>query len=506
MALEQIWSPALRLRPTSVRAQAARHDAATFESVYEHHHQALYRYCRSMLRNEEDAHDALQSTMTKALAALRDEERDFELRPWLFRIAHNEAVSRLRQRRETVSLEVAGGLGADSLPQAVEDRERIATLRADLRDLPERQRAALVLRELCGLGHQEIAAVLDTTASAVKQSIFEARTALHEFDEGRAMVCAEVQRALSDGDGRVLRARRMRAHVRSCKPCRRFKARLAQRPSDLAALAPALPASAGGALLTQTLVSLETGGAVAGIGTGVATTLATKAAMIAATVATAAGATAVVHSARERAIAPTPAVAQPASGPAASPAIHPKASRPGPAGRAPARRAATPQRTPAVHHRTPPAHRLPGATADAPPVAETSSTTLPAGQAKQERASDALPPGQAKKQAATPAAQGTPASGALPPGQAKKQTSGSLPPGQAKKQTNGSLPPGQAKKQTNGSLPPGQANKQAAAQQPASAALPPGQAKQQPASASPPPGQAKQQAASDALPPGQAKQ
>ena len=92
----------LRLRREgTLRSRAARGDAAAFAAVYERHHQALYRYCRSILRHEEDAQDALQSTMAKAFAALQDERRDFDLQPWLFRIAHNEAISILRRRRET---------------------------------------------------------------------------------------------------------------------------------------------------------------------------------------------------------------------------------------------------------------------------------------------------------------------------------------------------------------------------------------------------------------------
>src|SRR3954463_2438936 len=144
-------------RGLALRSQAARGDEAALAAMYERHHQALYRYCRSILHDDEDARDALQSTMAKALAALRDEERDFELRPWLFRIAHNEAVSRLRQRRDAVDLRAVETLGTDSVAQAVELRERLAQLRADLEQLPERQRAALVMRELSGLGHAEIA-------------------------------------------------------------------------------------------------------------------------------------------------------------------------------------------------------------------------------------------------------------------------------------------------------------------------------------------------------------
>ena len=48
----------------------------------------------------------------------------------------------------------------DSLPGTLSDRQRLSELRADLADLPERQRAALVLRELSGLGHEDIAQVL----------------------------------------------------------------------------------------------------------------------------------------------------------------------------------------------------------------------------------------------------------------------------------------------------------------------------------------------------------
>jgi RNA polymerase sigma factor (sigma-70 family) len=316
-------------RGFALRSQTARGNDAALAAMYEHHHQALYRYCRSILHDDEDARDALQSTMAKALAALRHEERDFELRPWLFRIAHNEAISRLRQRRDSVDLDAVGTLGTDSLTQTVEDRERLALLSADLRDLPERQRSALVLRELSGLSHQEIAVVLDSSASAVKQTIFEARAGLHECAEGRTMLCADVQRALSDGDGRVLRGRRMRAHVRSCRPCRTFKAALAQRPADLAALAPALPTSAGAAVLAHLLPGAKAGlassaGTVAGAGGGVAATVAGKVAIVAAATATLAGTGTVVRdavTAPQRSTQPAPAApaavrARPISAPA----------------------------------------------------------------------------------------------------------------------------------------------------------------------------------------------
>src|SRR3954452_24921987 len=246
----------------ALRSRAARGDATAFAAVYERYHQALYRYCRSILRHDEDAQDALQSTFTRAFAALQTEERDFDLKPWLFRIAHNEAISILRRRRDAVGLDSAEAVGLDSLPVAVENRARLGDLVADLGALPERQRAALVLRELIGLDHDEIAAVIGGRPRAVRQTIFEARTALHECAEGREMDCADVQRILSDGDGRLLRRRRVRAHLRDCRSCRDFQTALAQRPADLALLAPPLPAAAGAALLGEILAGANAGSVV----------------------------------------------------------------------------------------------------------------------------------------------------------------------------------------------------------------------------------------------------
>src|SRR5258705_5433706 len=69
-----------------------------FVVIYERYHQPLYRYTRSILHDADDAHDALQSTLARSLAALRRGQRDAPLCPWLFRIAHNEAISVIRRR------------------------------------------------------------------------------------------------------------------------------------------------------------------------------------------------------------------------------------------------------------------------------------------------------------------------------------------------------------------------------------------------------------------------
>jgi RNA polymerase sigma factor (sigma-70 family) len=290
-------------RRAATRSSAG--DAAAFAAVYERHHQALYRYCRSILHHDHDAQDALQSTMTRAFAALRDEPRDIEMRPWLYRIAHNEAISVLRRRRTVDELDDLETRDAP-VEEQVSLRADLQHLRQDLEALPERQHAALVLRELNGLSHTEIAQVLDCTPSSVKQSIYEARTGLMHAREGRELACDTVRRTLSDGDGRVLRGARTRAHLRSCSSCRRFQRELVQRPRELAMLAPPLPAAAGAALIAQLLPA--SGAATAGMLTAssAAGTLAALAPKVVATIAvvvTAAGGTAAV---RHRAPAAAP--------------------------------------------------------------------------------------------------------------------------------------------------------------------------------------------------------
>lgn len=321
----------LRLgRRAPVRSVDVRGDASAFEAVYHDAHQELYRYARSIVRDEHLAEDVLQSVMEKALGALQSEQRDFELRPWLFRITHNEAISRLRKERPTTELPEALPSGAPTVADQLDDRSRLDTLWTDLQALPDRQRQSLVLRELSGLSHEEIAAVTESTPRAVKQTIFEARRALADCEEGRAMVCDDVQRQLSDGDGRVRRGRRMQAHLRSCRDCRTFDRALNERPADLRMLAPALPLATATALFAQLVpgAKLATGagsataGAAGAAATGGLSTvagswslsalggaLATKTAVIAATTVAAVGATGAVVVERATGPSGTPAPA-----------------------------------------------------------------------------------------------------------------------------------------------------------------------------------------------------
>jgi RNA polymerase sigma factor (sigma-70 family) len=252
-----------------------RGNEAAFAALYERYYQRLYRYCRSMLHNDADAQDALQSTFAGAFSALSQGRRDAPMRPWLYRIAYNEAVSVLRRRRPEVALTEAHETPGASTEELVAGRARLGLLVADLRELTERQRGALVMRELSGLSHEEIGTVFAISVGAAKQTIFEARRSLAEFAEGRAMACDDVCRAVSDGNGRVLRGRKLRAHLRECGSCAAFAAAIPSRSRDLRAIAPPLSAVAAAGLLRRSLAAgsghSAGGGGAAASGSGAAT-------------------------------------------------------------------------------------------------------------------------------------------------------------------------------------------------------------------------------------------
>ncbi|GIK76338.1 MAG: hypothetical protein BroJett022_00280 [Actinomycetes bacterium] len=243
-----------------------------FERAYRDHHRGLYRYCLTMLGDAEDAADALQATMEAALRGLAGEERRIALVPWLYRIARNEAITMLRRRERRP---IATGLPADvaaadprgDVVAITSSRARLRELLADLGALPERQRSALMMRELGGLAIADVAAALDCSEAAVRQAVYEARISLTGFAAGRALDCERVRREISARDGRRLRSRELRSHLRTCRDCARFRAEIEGRRRELASACPALPAAAAGTLLGTVLKGgaggLSTGGGAA---------------------------------------------------------------------------------------------------------------------------------------------------------------------------------------------------------------------------------------------------
>jgi len=148
-----------------------------FEAIVERYRRALMRYVSRLLPPER-AEDVVQQAFVNAYEAMHRNGAELNLRPWLYRIAHNTALNALRDR----------GLRHDQLDERIDGVERPdqALERAQgLRDvlvavqaLPDRQRDAIVLRELEGRSYEEIARALGVTDGAVRQLLNRARNSL----------------------------------------------------------------------------------------------------------------------------------------------------------------------------------------------------------------------------------------------------------------------------------------------------------------------------------------
>src|SRR4051812_33723865 len=121
------------------------------------------------------AEDVVQQTFVRALEALRGGDAEIFLRPWPYRIAHNAALDARKARGFSHEQLDEGIDGVERPDQAFERRERLRDVVGAIRQLPVRQREALVLRELEGRSYDEIAVHLRVSDGAVRQLLMRAR-------------------------------------------------------------------------------------------------------------------------------------------------------------------------------------------------------------------------------------------------------------------------------------------------------------------------------------------
>lgn len=238
-------------------------DERAFEVLYDRHYRAILGFCRHMLGSREEAEDAVQHTFLGAYRDLVGSDKAIDLRPWLFAIARNRCLSLLRARREHATLELAEP-ATEGLSATVERREDLRELLHDLAQLPEDQRAALLLAEVGALDHAGIAAVLGCPREKVKALVFQARSSLIAGRDARATPCEQIRVELATATGAALRRGPLRRHLRACPGCRAFKAEVADQRRQLALLLPVAP----GVALKAGVLSGIGGGGGAAMGAG----------------------------------------------------------------------------------------------------------------------------------------------------------------------------------------------------------------------------------------------
>jgi RNA polymerase sigma factor (sigma-70 family) len=173
-----VLGPALRAQSDRRLVRLVREGyEGAFEEIVRRYRRPLGRFAASIVGGRHE--DVTQDSFRKALEALRRGDAEIELRPWLYRIVRNTALNDLRDRPPAAA-ELADDLvsGARSAAAEAEAREEVAELVEHLRALPENQRAALLMRELDGMGHDEIGAALGISKGAARQAIARGRAAV----------------------------------------------------------------------------------------------------------------------------------------------------------------------------------------------------------------------------------------------------------------------------------------------------------------------------------------
>ena len=160
--------------------RAAAGDRSAFGVLVERYAGVARRVARAVLGNAEDADDAAQDAMLSALVKLDQYDPRRPFGPWLLRIVANAATDRRRRRtvRRVEPLDAALTAGGPRPDTTAERRALGDRLRQALAELPERRRVAVVLFDVDGYSHAEIAAVLGIPEGTVRSEVFHARRRL----------------------------------------------------------------------------------------------------------------------------------------------------------------------------------------------------------------------------------------------------------------------------------------------------------------------------------------
>ncbi|HEU5074428.1 MAG TPA: RNA polymerase sigma factor, partial [Polyangiaceae bacterium] len=169
--------------------QAVRGPWRRFTEEFEPVRPELYRYCRMLTRSPWDAEDLVQDSLVRAFILLGQSPSPPEHpRAWLFRVASNRWLNRVKRQREELRPEPPELVSDDVQPRAL--REAGGSL---VGQLAPKERAAIVLKDAFGFTLEETAGVLSTSVGAVKAALHRGREKLKDCDaEPERLVCPAV--------------------------------------------------------------------------------------------------------------------------------------------------------------------------------------------------------------------------------------------------------------------------------------------------------------------------
>jgi RNA polymerase sigma-70 factor (ECF subfamily) len=169
-------------------------DENAFHRIVERHQDRLIGLCQRMLNNREEALDAAQEVFLKTYRKAGGLEQRGELYTWMYRVATNNCLNRLRRRKIVRFLPLISDSGEDSVQiqpvdgaprpdEVLESHQRWESTRGMIADLPDNQRAVLILAKFEGMSYREIAETLAISEGAVESRLFRAMRNLEKAQE-----------------------------------------------------------------------------------------------------------------------------------------------------------------------------------------------------------------------------------------------------------------------------------------------------------------------------------
>jgi RNA polymerase sigma-70 factor (ECF subfamily) len=170
-------------RQTIAAARAG--DLAAFELLMRQHERLVLAVALRMTGNLEDAQDISQEVFLRLYKNLAKVQAADALPAWLYRVTINACHDLRRRKPASAPVEMAGELAAQEMDAQtlLAQAERRRVLELSLGILPEKERAALVLRDLEGLSTGEVARALGSSEATVRSQVSKARAKVHDFVE-----------------------------------------------------------------------------------------------------------------------------------------------------------------------------------------------------------------------------------------------------------------------------------------------------------------------------------
>ncbi len=166
-------------------------EAPQAAAIFERNHLAVYRFLRRATGDGPTAEDLTQDVFLRIVRRLDRYEDRLRERAWVFRIARNVLLDRQRRAQR-----VRPELSLAAAPEVAVDARQTASLALQeaLAGLREEEREAFLLREVAGLGYEEIGAVVEATPDAVRMRIYRARVGLRAWLGGSPGTVVGVRR------------------------------------------------------------------------------------------------------------------------------------------------------------------------------------------------------------------------------------------------------------------------------------------------------------------------